>query len=233
MKPNHFVNSTLSELEEINRSPINGYQDSPILTLEEATARIIPPIPRIKDFVVTAKKYCNQNSSLITQDQSAAIYLYSMSTPLFSSLNEILRAENRHLLKPWFAFLKLFTTALENLPLTKKTVWRGVTGDVSSVFADGDVHMWWSITSCSMDLKVVEQYLSETGTVFAIDTINGRDITTFSAFPDEQEIVLMPGTRVRAKCQSLIHESRFFLVHLEEENSERLVHINSNCSLSS
>ena len=232
MKPNHFVSNTLSELEEINRSPIDGYQDTPILTLYEATSRIIPPIPRMNDYVAIAKQKCNQNSSSLTQDESAAIYLYSMSTPLFGNLNDSLRAENRHALKHWFPFLKLFITALENLPLSKERIWRGVRGDVSSVFADGDVHIWWSTTSCSMDLKVVEKYLSETGTVFAIDAINGRDISAFSAFPEEQEIILLPGTSVRAKCQSLIHESRFFLVHLEQENLERLVHIKDNYSLS-
>ncbi len=221
MTNDRFVNNTLSELQEANRSPIFGYEDSPILTLEEAVEKIIPLVSRVMDFVATAKKKYNRRSDLLTRDESAAVYLYSMPTPFFSRLNDALRIENRHALKPWFAFLKLFITALEKLPSTRKTVWRGVSGDVSSIFADGDVHIWWSVNSCSMDLKVVEKFLSETGTVFAIDAIDAKDISAFSTFPEEQEILLMPGTRVRAKCQSLNFESRFFLVHLEEENLQR------------
>jgi hypothetical protein len=221
MANERFVNKNLSELQQANRSPIFGYEDSLLLTLEEAVEKIIPLIPRLMDYVATAKKKYNRHSPLLNRDESAAIYLYSMSTPFFSRLNETLRAENRHALKPWFAFLKLFITALEKLPSTRKTVWRGVSGDVSSIFADGDLHIWWSVNSCSMDLKVVELYLTETGTVFAIETVDAKDISAFSTFPEEQEIVLMPGTRLRAKCQSLNFESRFFLVHLEEENPQR------------
>ena len=209
MAHDRFVNSALSELQEANRSPIYGYQHLPVLTLEEAIEKIIPLVPGVVDYVSTAKKKCNRNSTLLTWDESAAIYLYSMPIPFFSCLNEALRAENRHALKPWFAFLKLFITALEKLPSTKETVWRGVSGDVGSIFDDGDVHIWWSVNSCSMDLNVVEQYLGETGTVFAIDAIHGKDISAFSAFPEEQEIVLMPGTRVRAKCQSLNFDRSF------------------------
>ncbi len=221
MTNDRFVNNTLSELQEANHSPIFGYEDSPLLTLEEAVEKIIPLIPRVMDYVATAKKKYYRHSTLLMQDESAAIYLYSMSTPFFSRLNDTLRAENRHALKPWFAFLKLFITALEKLPSTKKTVWRGVSGNVGSVFADGDLHIWWSVNSCSMDLQVVEKYLTETSTVFAIDTVDAKDISMFSTFPEEQEIVLMPGTRLRAKCLPLNFESRFFLLHLEEEHPQR------------
>ena len=219
------MNNTLSELQEANRSPIEGYQDLPVLSLEETVEKIIPFIPRVTDYVATAKKDCNRNSSLLTWDQSAAIYLYSMPISFYSRLNEALRAKNRNALKPWFAFLKLFTSALEKLPSIEKTVWRGVNGDVGSVFADGEVHIWWSITSCSLDLDVVKQHLGDIGTLFAIDTIHGKDISAFSTFSTEKEIVLMPGTRLRAKSLSLNIPDRFFLVHLAEENGERLVHI--------
>ncbi|CAF1496035.1 unnamed protein product, partial [Rotaria sp. Silwood1] len=143
-----------------------------------------------------------------------------MPKPFCSRLNETLRAKNRNALEPWFAFLKLFITALEKLPSTRKTVWRGVDGDVGSEFADGLVHTWWSINSCSMDLKVVEQHLGETGTIFAIDAVRAKNISAFSTFPEEQEIVLMPGTRVSAKCQLLKFIDRYILVSLEEDTSQ-------------
>jgi hypothetical protein len=223
MEHNHFVNNTLSELQEVNRSPINGYQHLPVLTLEEATENIISLVPGVVYYVSEAKKRCNRSSTLLTWDESAAIYLYSMPIPFFSRLNEALRAEDRHALKPWFAFLKLFITALRKLPSTEKTVWRGVSGDVGTVFDDGDVHIWWSVNSCSSDISVIKQYLDNSSTLFAIDASHGKNISEYSTFQTEKEIILMPGTRVCAKAHSFNFEGRFFLVHLEEENEQRLV----------
>jgi hypothetical protein len=225
MAHDRFVSNNISEHQEANCSPIDGYQHFPLLTLEEATKEIIPLVSDVRDYVSKAKKECNRHSTLLTWDESAAIYLYSMSSSFISRLNETLRAENRDALEPWFPFLKLFITALEKLPSTRQCVcvWRGVIGNVSEEFADGLVHTWWSVNSCSMDLKVVEQRLGVTGTVFAINAVRGKDISKFSAFFEEQEIVLMPGTRVSAKCLPLNLIDRFFLVSLEEDISQRLV----------
>ncbi len=78
MSKDRFVNNTLLELQEANRSPISGYQDSPVLKLEEAVQKIIPLVPSVTDYVTTAKKECNRQSDLLTRDESSAIYLYSM-----------------------------------------------------------------------------------------------------------------------------------------------------------
>ena len=231
MSQKHFINNSRSELEEANQNPIDGYQDLPVLTLEKAIAKIALPICNVMNYVATAQQKCNKKSNLLTNDQSAAIYLYTMPGYFSSRLNEALRAKDRHTLKPWFFFLKLFTSALEELPTMKKTVWRGVAGDNSSIFADGDVHIWWSVNSCSMDLKVIELYLGETGTVFAIDAIHAKDISAFSTFPDEYEVILMPGTRVRARCQSINFIDRYFLVSLEEDNPQRLVNVTLKISV--
>jgi hypothetical protein len=225
MARDRLVNSAPSEVQEANCSPIYGYQHLPLLTLEAATEILIPLVPGVADSVSKAKEQCNRSSTLLTWDESAAIYLYSMPIPFFSRLNKALRAEDRHALKPWLAFLKLFTTALLKLPSPKETVWRGVSGDVGTDFDDGDVHIWWSVNSCSPDISVVEQYLDNSSTLFAIDA--SKDISAFSKLPEEQEIVLIPGTRVRAKTHSLNFEKgRFFLVHLKEETSQRLVSLN-------
>jgi hypothetical protein len=221
MMHSRFVNNDLSELQDANCSPIDGYQHLPVLTIEEATESIIPLVPGVVEYVSQAKKKCNRNSTLLTRDESAAIYFYSMSIPFFRRLNEELRAKDRHALKPWFAFLKLFITALEKLPSIKGTVWRGVPGDARSVFVDNYVQTWWSVNSCSLALDVVQVYLGETGTVFSIDVSHAKDISAFSAFPEEQEVVLIPGTCVRAQSQSLNLIDRFFVVHLKEETSQK------------
>jgi len=231
MAHDRFINNTFSELQGTNRNPIYGYQHLPILTLEETIEKIIPLVPNIMDYVSKAKNECNRSSTLLTWNESAAIFLYSMPISFFSRLNEALRAENQEVLEPWLAFLKLFMTALDKLPSTKATVWRGVNYDDTLTFVDNDTHIWWDVNSCSIALNIVQPFLGEKGTLFAIDAIHGKDITAFSANPDEQEVILMPGTCVRARCESLAYDDRLFIVHLEEENSIRLVHMKDNSSL--
>ncbi|CAF4237606.1 unnamed protein product, partial [Adineta steineri] len=216
MLDNRFINRTLSELQEANRNPIFGYEDSPVLTLEEAVEKLTPLVPDVIAYVTTAKNKYYRYSDLLTQDESAAIYLYSMPSSFFSSLNNALRAEDRHALKPWFAYLKLFMTALKKLPSIKAVVWRGVYGDVGSVFTNKNIDIWWSVNSTSMDLIIVQPFLDERGTLFAIEAMHGKDISQFSANPEEKEIILMPGTYVRAKTEALNFINRLFVVHLDE-----------------
>jgi hypothetical protein len=221
MAKNRFVDNAPLELEEVNRNPIFGYEDSPLLTLEEAVGKIIPFVLHLMDYVATAKNKCNQYLDLLTRDESVAIYLYSMPTSFYLCLIETLRAKTRHALKPWFDFLKLFITALEKLPSTIGTVWRAASGDVGLIFDDRDEHIWWSVNSCSTDLRGIQYYLGEKGTLFAIHTTHAKDITTFSAVPDEGEVVLMPGTRLRARCESLNFINRLSVLDLEEIDSQR------------
>jgi hypothetical protein len=169
MSHDRFVSNAIVELQEANRGPIFGYQHLSIPTIDKAIEKLIPLVPGIEDYVSKAKEVCNRHSNILTLDESAALYLYSMPISFFSCLNDTLRAEKRHALKPWFAFLKLFLTALEKLPSTKETIWRGVCGDVGSIFADNDIHIWWSINSCSMALNIVQPFSGEKGTLFAID----------------------------------------------------------------
>lgn len=210
-----FISNRLSELQRHNSRPIFDYQYSPTLTLEEAVETIVELIPKVTDYATKAKKKY-YHSSLLTRDESAAIYLYTVPIPFFSSLNNALRNQDRLQLQRWYAFLQLFITALKKLPSTKATIWRGVNYDDTRTYVDDDIHFWWTINSCSMNPNSVQPYVTEGGTLFAIDAINGKDISAFSAVPDEQEIVLIPGAHLRRRYESLSLSDRFFVVHLEE-----------------
>ena len=214
---NRFVNSNVSELQDSNRNPICGYQHFPVLKLEEATESTIPYVPDLVKYVEQAKKECNRSSDLLTLDESASIYLYTTPGPFFSSINRALRSKNRNEVKPWFAFLKLFMVALEKLPSLKMTVWRGVQGNVSNNYVAGNTQTWWSVNSCTTDLKVVEFYLGNTGTVFAIEAAGCKDISSYSQFAQESEVILMPGTLLRSKSNVLSFRDTLYIVHLEED----------------
>ena len=141
---------------------------------------------------------------------------YTMPTTFFSTLNQKLRDENRDVLKPWFSFLRLFIHALEKLPSKKHLIWRAVRGDVGNTFRANQVHTWWSVNSCSLALNVIEMYLGDTGTVFAITATTAKDVTDYSVFQQEQEIILMPGSKVLVKSNRLAFQNSLFLVDLKE-----------------
>lgn len=216
MDPSRFVGNRFSEAQRDNSRPIFDYQNSPTLTLEEAVEKIIPLVPQATNYMITAKEKCNRDSLLLTQDESAAIYLYTIpGIPFYFSLNTALRSRNRSQLERWYAFLQIFTTALNKLPSTKATIWRGVNFDDTTTYVHNDIQICWSVISCSRNLEKVGPFLAEGGTLFAIDAINGKDISAFSAVPDEQEVALMPGTCVR-RMNGTLDFTSIFVIHLEE-----------------
>ena len=215
MRSDRYVDRSVLEFQLANRSPIAGYEDEETVSLEEAVKKIIPFVGDVSKYVQDAKQKCNQNSALITWDESAAIYLYTMSIPLFSRLNETLRTENRHALKPWFAFLKLFLSALDKLPSSTVTVWRAVAGDIGSSIIINKENTWWSINSSSTALNVVEWFLGDYGTLFTINAIYGKKIHEYSAFPDEKEVILMPGTHLLTTSEPLFFKNSLRIIHLQ------------------
>jgi hypothetical protein len=220
-RKHRFINNNIPQLQEINHNSLPNYEDLPLLTLEEAAEKIISLVPHVMDYVAQAKENYNYHSTLLMPDESAAIYLYTMPTEFFAKLNIALRDPNRQVLNPWLNFLKLFTTALNKLPSTKATIWRAVNYDATSTFIEDAVYTYWYLNSCSMNINSVQPFLGENGTLFTIETIHGKNISMFSAVPDEEEVILMPGTRVRAKNPSLNFIDRLFIIHLEEITFQR------------
>lgn len=95
----------------------------------------------------------------------------------------------------------------------------GYGGDVGNTFLQNQVCTWWSINSCSIVLNVIEIYLGDTGTVFAIHATTAKDVTDYSAFQQEQEIILMPGSKVLVKSNRLSFKNSLFIVHLDQNPS--------------
>lgn len=68
------------------------------------------------------------------------------------------------------------------------------------------------------------------GTLFAVDPVNSKNISEYSAFPEEQEVILMPGTCVRSKSKPLNYRNHLLIVHIQEvtieQNTQRLAYKN-------
>ena len=203
--------------------PIEGYENMPLVSLEEAVENLGQILPRIQNYAYVAKKQCKNPADNLTPDESASIMLYTMgwepsSTCLYSILNATLRSKDRQKLKPWFLYLRLLLNALFRLPRISQTVYRGVKLDLSQQYVVGDTIEWWGFSSCTHTMMALqsELFLGKTGvrTMFAIECLNGKDISKHSYFETEDEILLLPATQF--KVISCLDQGDLKMVQLRE-----------------
>ena len=208
-----FISDKLFELKP-TYNPISGYESVPLMSLEDAVRKIEPFVPDVMIHVATAKDKCTQNTKL-NKNESAAIYIYTMETSFYSSLNQRLRNENHSDLEPWFPYLKLFITAVSKLPPCVTTVWRGIRNVEASNFEQGDQHSWWSISSCAYYIGLADGFTCGDGVLFCIESIYGRDISKYSVNKTECEVILLPGTSLCVKDKSFT-DTHVPIIHLKQ-----------------
>jgi hypothetical protein len=85
--------------------------------------------------------------------------------------------------------------ALSKLPSTKhRMIYRGIKMDVSDEFPEGKTFIWWAFSSCSSSIKVLQQFLGQTGprTIFNIECDSAKDISQHSFYQSENEVLMYP-----------------------------------------
>jgi hypothetical protein len=222
---NHrLINEEPKDSEEIG--PIVGYAQESLPSLFDACIPLVDMVDDIINCVATAVKATPDNpADGLTRDESASIRLYTMEWPdenasLYIILNRTLRTGDRNNLRPWYKYLKLFLSALVKIPCTQRqTVWRGIRQNVSDAFPRGAQVTWWSFSSCTTTLTVLENelYLGHSGkrTLFSIEVFNARDISAHSYFKTEDEVLLLPGTHMEVRSQ-LNPTEELHIIHLRQ-----------------
>jgi hypothetical protein len=150
MTHENIVKRFLDAGEEPTRTltPIEGYEKKDLLSVEEAVKSIDIPIYNLDAMVWIAKRNSAKPADGLTSDESASICLYTMEWPdgydsLYKLLNQRLRSADRKYLVRWFHYLKLFLTALYKLPSVRRTIWRGIHGNVSDQYENDFI--WWGV----------------------------------------------------------------------------------------
>ncbi|CAF4150431.1 unnamed protein product, partial [Adineta steineri] len=206
--------------------PILGYEKEPLVSLEEATDPLISIVPEVERMVWTVKQRNFDGEHGLTDDEAAAITLYTMEweptdNSFYVILNKTLQAANRKLLKPWFLYLRLIMTSLAKLPSdsNRLTVYRGVKLDLSAQYPKGNTVTWWGFSSCTASVDVLsnEQFLGQSGTrtLFNIDCSSAKTIKEYSFFPEEEE-VLLPAARQFQVIASLNSGNGLHIIQLKE-----------------
>ena len=181
--------------------PIQGYEKLPAVSLEEAIVPLIPIVEDIEQMVWIVKEKCIRPKDGLTSDELASIMLYTMEwqpsdKSFYILLNSALRTAKRDKLRPWFSYLRLVVHALQKVPTTCHTVYRGVNGNLSNEYRRGATIVWWGFSSCTRSIETLnnEQFLGKTGerTFFNIECESGKSIQSYSFYNDEDEILLLP-----------------------------------------
>ncbi|CAF1427915.1 unnamed protein product [Rotaria sordida] len=203
--------------------PICGYEKLPLVPLEIAIEELVNFLPNIQSFAYVAKQRCEEPADGLTQDESAAIMLYSMGWEplddcLYFVLNSTLRSPDRRKLNPWLLYLRLFLNGLFRLPSISRTIYRGVKLNLSKSYIMGKTVVWWGFSSCTTSLNVLqsEQFLGKKGTrtMFHIECESGKDIRNHSFFPSEDEILLLAATQF--KVIGCLDQGDLHIIQLKE-----------------
>ena len=203
----HGFGSRLVDVEiSTSNNPIRGLKDTEDYSLEEAikiaqqkdkefqSEEMEGPLFLAHDFAESKKN----DPYHLTQDEIAAINLYTQETSLYKILNARLRNSNRDFVRPFFPYIKLLMKGLFKLPQVKTTVYRGINKNLESEYPEGKKPVWWGFSSTSSNIKVlnVQTFFDTTKerTMFHIKTETAVSIQEYSANPQEDEVLLLPGT---------------------------------------
>jgi len=179
-------------------------------------------------FLATQKKL---STEILSFDESASVFAYSMESPLYAIINEALRKEDRNVLQPHFPYLRLLLDALNKLPNISALVYRGIKIAEISKYEetvsfytkkskDGENTIWWGFSSTTENLEILNsnQFLGNSGNriIFSFTCKKGKNIKSFSAISTEEEILILPGTIF--KVIGILHAGNgFTMIQLEEQ----------------
>ena len=217
----------------LGMGPITGVMDRALLSIDEAT-RPLQTVSTHGQNVIATAVYCAKEHAGelvyrgadkhgLTLCEIAAIHLYTQQA-IYSQLNKMLRDRDRTKLLVYFPFLKLLLTALEKLPNYEGVVYRGVKvqNNLKSQYRVGRNLTWWAFSSCTLDGDILssDTFCGSTGEriLFTIRCKNGKDISAYSAYSSEKEILLPPGRVFKVEgCMSSPSDTYLSIINLDEQ----------------
>lgn len=190
-----------------NLSPISGVMSLPVPPSLNEACRGICDKHSVKDSDEAGKKLAAKQAGKPKKKMSPELYgsimLYT-SNAIYHGLNQVLRDKDRAKVKKYFKYLRLFFDALGHLSQQKRTLWRGLSVDLSKnpEYKVGKTIVWWGVSSCTSDQKVANGFAGGCGggaTVVTIEAKTAADISAISFYGNEKESLLCPGTKLKVK----------------------------------
>ncbi|MFE0188549.1 ADP-ribosyltransferase domain-containing protein [Streptomyces sp. NPDC058989] len=182
---------------------ITGVFDTPLMDFRDAVGPVAKLLSGLDRHVELShefgKRRADEVADSLSADAIAALYLYTCESAFYREINAILRSPDRTRIIPYLPYLRLLFSAVSRLPARTESLWRGVSLDLRAQYPLGRTVTWWGVSSCTSKLSVARAFLGSRGkrTLFEVLPVRAVGIHSFSAFTDEEEFILSPGTQLK------------------------------------
>ena len=136
-------------------------------------------------------------TNLINPNHILAIYLYTANLKLFEGVNYNLKSLS--ISSPWFGFIGCLFQGLKLLPCYIGECYRAIDSRFDNQIYGLENTIEWNCFSVSnYDWKNSSELIKlKRGMVFIIKSKTGKNISKYSKYPQENEIVFLPGTKFK------------------------------------
>ena len=182
--------------------PVPGLLEQAIVSLEEAISNL--NLKNKRYYLETAQS-CVYGRDNVTDDEARALFLYTCQwdlteESLFYLVNSSLRNRERTTIRPYVPYIRLLISAMSKVSRDPcRTLWRGVAMDLEAIYKAklGRNVVFWAFTSTTISMDALDTFIppdSSKRTLFSIKVGSAADLGGFSAYSDEAELLLFPGT---------------------------------------
>ncbi|MDK9498866.1 ADP-ribosyltransferase domain-containing protein [Streptomyces katrae] len=181
---------------------ITGVFDTPLMDFRDAVAPVAELLSGLGRHVDRSYEFGRARTDGaaggLSADAVSALYLYTCESAFYREINAVLRSPDRSRLVPYLPYLRLLFSAVSGLPARTEPLYRGVALDLRAQYPLGRTVTWWGVSSCTPKLGVARGFLGSRGkrTLFEVVPARAVGIRDFSAFTEEEEYILSPGTQL-------------------------------------
>ncbi|MGW5344934.1 ADP-ribosyltransferase domain-containing protein [Streptomyces sp. HUAS TT3] len=182
---------------------ITGVFDTPLMEFQDAVSPVAKLLAGLDGHVKRSHEFgrrrADEAAGGLSADAIAALYLYTCESAFYREINAVLRSPDRSALVPYLPYLRLLFSAVSQLPARTEPLFRGVALDLRAQYPVGRTVTWWGVSSCTPKLGVARAFLGSRGkrTLFEVVPSRAVGIRDFSAFTEEEEYILAPGTQLK------------------------------------
>eukprot|EP01103_Thecamoeba_quadrilineata_P005333 TRINITY_DN15147_c0_g1_i1.p1 TRINITY_DN15147_c0_g1~~TRINITY_DN15147_c0_g1_i1.p1 ORF type:complete len:568 (+),score=79.46 TRINITY_DN15147_c0_g1_i1:44-1747(+) len=168
----------------------------------------------------------------LTEDEVFAVIAYTFDfnntnkrkENIYYRLNKLLRDKvpTHEKQEEWKDYLFHLLLCLKRLPTYQNQVYRGLDKkvDTEREYKLGTIVIWHSFTSATTRLDTAKTFLassSKEGTIFVVNSTEGKLIKEISSRPEEDEVLFQPNSRFRVN--EINTKDKILYVHLKQEST--------------
>ncbi|CAF1155484.1 unnamed protein product [Adineta ricciae] len=215
----------------VTRNPLElmtGYDEVAPSSLEEALEPFSNDNYRLQYYIKEAKKKCYcPVGSILTRDESAAIYLYTMqlgSHELDRQLQAAFDSQDRSVLRPWFKYLNLLRSACDKLPENDGNIWQVTLNNenIRKKLASNQLLPLYTVFGTGMLSRTdIDNYRQQhpDKPLFAtvLEGVKGKKLGNYSA-DEHKSAMILPGSKMSSMDSFSNDGTGLIVMHLKISN---------------